>query len=120
MVSDTTAPRVNELVEQLTRAADRGYTVRGEPDASTLMRQAAEALSAQPTVDREAIARAAYKADFLEGAEDTYDEAFADRMWEWSISMPISGPGFLARWHAIADSILAILHPIKNTEASDA
>lgn len=46
-----------ELVEQLTRAADRGYTVRGEPDASTLMRQAAEALSAQPTVDREAIKR---------------------------------------------------------------
>lgn len=65
----------------------------------------------QPTVDREAIARAAYKADFLHRMKDVPATFDFDWAWNECASMPLSGPGFVGQWYAIADAILAVLNP---------
>lgn len=76
-------------------------------DQASPIRTAAEAV--------EAAARAAWKADMVQRAmqrgqviPDTFDFAWA---WDQCSSMPLSGPGFVAQWHAIAEAVLATRIP---------
>ncbi|MET3710353.1 hypothetical protein ABIC65_001033 [Sphingomonas trueperi] len=111
----------NDLVERLRTEAEANRLLARSTGIGALAEscearaamcdEAIEALSTTP--GREEIVRALFWADIQQGEKEANEaripDEWRDKWWGDSASMPLSGPGFLARWYAMADAILSLL-----------
>lgn len=91
------------------------------PEGEASVADSGSALHGRATDDgmRERVARTAYAADTTRVDPDCFpdEDEIAGDWFDREAAMPLSGPGFKARWLRIADAILAALSPVPSGEA---